>query len=151
MTEELEAAVAEFMRDKIKHVFPVQLKPTSSYVTTDLLAAARLLKTVSSRFPKMPGEDPRSARAHLMVEELSELLHAMANFDPVETADGLADLAYVVQGTALTFGIPLPALLREVHRSNMTKTFDGTHHPKGPTFSPPDIAGILKRTSALQG
>jgi predicted HAD superfamily Cof-like phosphohydrolase len=61
-------------------------------------------------------------------------------------------------GTAL-WGMPLRELFEEVHRSNMTKTFSPATNtagvkygagvnPKGPGYSPPDIAGILERTRA---
>jgi len=36
----------------------------------------------------------------------------------------LADLLYVVYGTAVTFGLPLEEVFEEVHRSNMSKLGD---------------------------
>jgi predicted HAD superfamily Cof-like phosphohydrolase len=60
-------------------------------------------------------------RARLMAEELAETLAAMAHGDLVEVADGLADLIYVAVGTAVAYGIPLPAVWDEVQRSNMAK------------------------------
>jgi predicted HAD superfamily Cof-like phosphohydrolase len=60
-------------------------------------------------------------------------------------------MAYVIYGTACEYGIPLDAVLDEVHRSNMSKLgADG--RPvyrtdgkvlKGPAFRPPDIAAVL--------
>ena len=55
---------------------------------------------------------------------------------------------------ATLWGMPLRDLFEEVHRSNMTKTFSPTTNtaggkygsgvnPKGPGYSPPDIAGVL--------
>jgi predicted HAD superfamily Cof-like phosphohydrolase len=44
-------------------------------------------------------------RARLMLEELGETSIAIHKQDVVEIADGLADLAYVVVGTAVTFGV----------------------------------------------
>ena len=55
---------------------------------------------------------------------------------------------------ATLWGTPLRDLFEEVHRSNMTKTFSLTTNtaggkygsgvnPKGPGYSPPDIAGVL--------
>ena len=45
--------------------------------------------------------------------------------------------------------IPLDDVFAEIHRSNMTKTPNGTEKPgKGDGYSPPDIAGILARHDA---
>ena len=60
-------------------------------------------------------------RARLMCEELGETLEAMSNDDMEGVADGLADLVYVVAGTALALGIPLDKVWDEVQRSNMSK------------------------------
>jgi predicted HAD superfamily Cof-like phosphohydrolase len=91
-------------------------------------------------------------RLALITEEARELREAVDAGDIIETADALADLAYVVYGAALTFGIDLDAVLVEVHRSNMSKLgpdgrpiyrYDGKVL-KGPNFSPPDLAPILR-------
>jgi predicted HAD superfamily Cof-like phosphohydrolase len=39
----------------------------------------------------------------------------------VEVADALADMVYIIVGTALEFGIPLDRVWDEVQRSNMAK------------------------------
>ena len=90
-------------------------------------------------------------RQSLMREELDEVCAALDRGDLVEVADGLADLLYVVYGTALTFGIDLDAVVREVHRSNMTKLGpDGRplyredgKVMKGTGFELPRIAEVL--------
>lgn len=68
--------------------------------------------------------------------------------DVAETVDGLCDLIYVALGTAVAMGVDLWPVFREVHRSNMTKTpgdvRDDGKINKGPTYSPPDIAGCLR-------
>lgn len=95
--------------------------------------------------------DPRLLRAHLMVEELGELLSALAMGDEVGVLDGLADLIYVVNGTAVAFDLPLQAAFEEVHRSNMTKEVkaggdkDVRCRKKGDTYQPPNIGLILDR------
>lgn len=66
----------------------------------------------------------------------------------IEVADGLADLLYVVFGTALSFGIPIEHVFAEVHRSNMTKeklghTNTGQKVQKG-NYSRPQIGSILE-------
>ena len=48
--------------------------------------------------------------------------------DLIGIADALADIVYVVYGTALTYGIDLDSVLREVHRSNMS--FPQTESPR---------------------
>lgn len=44
-----------------------------------------------------------------------------SRYDPIETADGLADIKVVANGTALVFGIPMDIVDDEVFYSNMTK------------------------------
>lgn len=90
-------------------------------------------------------------RLALIDEEVAELHEAVEAGDLIEVADALADIAYVVYGAALTFGIDLDAVLAEVHRSNMSKLgSDG--RPiyradgkilKGPRYFRPDIAAVL--------
>ena len=60
-------------------------------------------------------------RVALLQEEVGEFITASEKGDLVAIADALADIAYVVYGTALTYGIDLDSALREVHRSNMSK------------------------------
>lgn len=90
-------------------------------------------------------------RLKLINSELSELIKAHHDNDLVEVADALADLLYVVYGTALAYGIDIDAVFKEVHASNMTKLGkDGTpirdddgKVKKGPDFKPPAIAQLL--------
>jgi predicted HAD superfamily Cof-like phosphohydrolase len=71
----------------------------------------------------------------------------MLNHDIIGIADAYADLLYVVYGGAVTNGIDIDEVFKEVHRSNMSKLgADGTpifrddgKVLKGPNFSPPDI------------
>lgn len=85
-----------------------------------------------------------------MVSELSEVLDAMAERDEVALADGLADLEYVTVGTATTFDIPLGAVFKEVHTSNMTKSTvqeSVANHSgdkgKGLDYQPPRVAEVI--------
>ena len=72
--------------------------------------------------------------------------------DLIETADALADLVYVIYGMALESGISLPAVLKEVQASNMSKLGEDGKPIyredgkvlKGPGFFPPNIARALK-------
>jgi predicted HAD superfamily Cof-like phosphohydrolase len=90
-------------------------------------------------------------RVALLEEEVGEFVAASEKGDLVGIADALADIVYVVYGTALTYGIDLDAVLREVHRSNMSKLGsdgkplireDGKVLKSGKHF-PPDIASVL--------
>jgi len=73
--------------------------------------------------------------------------------DVVGAADALGDLVYVLYGMALECGIPLPAVLAEIQRSNLSKLgADGLpvlrgdgKILKGPGYVPPDVAGVLAR------
>lgn len=98
------------------------------------------------RHPSLEASDSRIERLQLMVEELSEVARALHHRDPIELADGLADLQYVVLGTAVTYGMPMEDLHDEVHESNMSKDVGTDHKPiKGSSFHRPDIEGVLKR------
>ncbi len=121
--------------------------------------------------PTVPPDDEVRSRLRLSAEECFELLEAclpessyllidakrlvweaiggVVKVDIVEAADALADIAYVVEGTNLSFGIDSEAVLEEVQRSNLSKR-GGHLDEKGkwrkpPTWSPPDIDAVLKR------
>lgn len=87
----------------------------------------------------------RSLRWSLLSEELRELGEADQWNNIEKIADGIADCIYVLAGTAVAYGIPLDAVLAEVHRSNMSKTNtpDEGKLAKGAGYEPPDIAGVL--------
>lgn len=96
-------------------------------------------------------------RMDMLHEETDELTDAVVGADLVEIADALADIVYIAYGNALTYGIDLNAVLREVHRSNMSKlgedgkpVFRGDGKViKGPNYSPPDVLGVLLDTKRL--
>lgn len=87
-------------------------------------------------------------RMRLIDEERRELLGALADDDVLGVADALADLMYVVIGSALQWGIPLERVFAEVHRSNMTKRGGDKRADgkilKGPNYSPPDLSFVLE-------
>ena len=85
------------------------------------------------------------ARAHLITEELSEVLEAWDAKDIVELADGLGDLLYVVLGTAVAAGIDLAPIFAEIQISNMSKTMGPGLHPlKGENFYAPMLKPLLR-------
>lgn len=99
--------------------------------------------------------DPELAnlRVSLLEEETGEFIAAAKKNDLTGIADALGDIIYVAYGTALTYGIDLDAILREVHRSNMSKLGadgrpiirDDGKVLKSERYFPPDIEAVLKR------
>lgn len=78
--------------------------------------------------------------------------------DAVEFTDALADLVFLIYGTAATYGIPLDDALDEVYASNMSKLGadgkpiyrDGDGKIlKGPHYAPPRIRDVLNTGGAL--
>jgi predicted HAD superfamily Cof-like phosphohydrolase len=112
-----------------------------------------------------------NARLRLIIEEFEEVVEAMqgcvtllqdkqtdtityAIMDratKAHLAKELADLLYVVYGTAEELLLPLEEVFNTVHESNMSKIWDDgeVHYNdfgkiiKPPTYSPPDIESIL--------
>lgn len=99
----------------------------------------------------IPDTLERGLRVRLQKEELKELADASVQGDIVEVADALADTLYIAHGTALCYGVPLDAVLAEVHRSNMSKLGrdgkpiyrDDGKVMKGPDYFPPDIKRVI--------
>jgi predicted HAD superfamily Cof-like phosphohydrolase len=95
-------------------------------------------------------------RVALLEEEVSEFVAASEKGDLVGIADALADIVYVVYGTALTYGIDLDAVLHEVHQSNMSKLGrdgkplirDDGKVLKSDQYIPPDVLAALGRQAA---
>jgi len=105
--------------------------------------------------PRVPDEATRSLRVRLIQEEFDELQEALGQRDVATVAKELADLLYVVYGTAVSCGIDMGPVFREVHRSNMSKI--GGHKRadgkwvKPPTYSPARIEPILDSQSGKKG
>jgi len=97
--------------------------------------------------PTVPDETTTALRMRLIQEESAELQEALAQQDLPGVAKELADLLYVVYGTAVSCGIDMESVFREVHRSNMSKV--GGHKRadgkwvKPPGYSPASIQPIL--------
>lgn len=91
-------------------------------------------------------------RVRLLREEVEEFADATERRDIVAIADALADVVYVAYGSAITYGIDLDAVVREVHRSNMSK-LDEAGRPvlredgkvlKSPRYRPPNVRAVLE-------
>ncbi|MEX5217984.1 MAG: MazG nucleotide pyrophosphohydrolase domain-containing protein [Nitrospiraceae bacterium] len=103
--------------------------------------------------PAIPDDATRRLRIRLIQEEFDEVKEALERQDLNGIAKELADLLYVVYGTAVSYGIDMDPVFREVHRSNLSKVGgykrgDGKW-VKPPTYSPAQIGPIL--TSQLAG
>lgn len=125
---------------------------------------------------QVPSLKNRMLRVQMLASELVELARAMGvklkvdttvegneddcvlcaddgtgRYDPVEAADALGDLRYIVDGGNLICGFPGEMVLAEIHRSNMSKLGadgkpvkrDDGKIMKGPNYFKPDIAGVL--------
>lgn len=100
--------------------------------------------TIGEDWTKTPSVSERLLRGRLLLEEVVETFTAMglaiemfklpggdlepglvhiegSRYDPVETADGLADVKVIANGTAIAFGIPMRCVDMEVFCSNMSK------------------------------
>lgn len=97
--------------------------------------------------PSIPSEATRQLRVRLIQEEFVELQEAMAAQDLPAVAKELADLLYVVYGTAVSYGVDMDPVFREVHRSNLSKVGGYKREDgkwvKPPTYSPADVKPLL--------
>ena len=100
--------------------------------------------------PEFPSPAERILRMKLLKEEFDEYNEGETNNDLENIAKELADIIYIVCGTAVSYGIPLDRVFDEVHRSNMAKLVDGKPirrddgkilKPEG--WTPPDVKKIL--------
>ena len=96
----------------------------------------RTFEILALRTPTVPDEATRLLRERLIEEEFAELREAMAAGDIPSIAKELADLLYVVYGTAVSCGIDMEDVFREVHRSNMSKV-GGYKRADGKWVKPP--------------
>lgn len=97
--------------------------------------------------PTIPHGATKELRVRLIQEEFDELKEALAQENLVAVAKEMADLLYVVYGTAVSYGIDMEPVFQEVHRSNLSKVggykrADGKW-VKPPTYSPACLQPIL--------
>jgi hypothetical protein len=93
-------------------------------MTPEQTAIQTFMVTAGQEVPvkaDIPEADEVMLRIALIASEFNELIEAFAMKDLVAVADALADLKYVVEGTAVTCGLDLEPIFNEVHASNMTK------------------------------
>lgn len=102
-------------------------------------------------FPALPDKGERALRMRLLAEEFEEYMLGEETNDLVEIADALGDMAYIIAGTAIVYGIPLAQVMDEIQRANMSKLgADGQPLMredgkilKGPNYTPPNIQAII--------
>ena len=101
--------------------------------------------------PSVADEKTQALRVRLIQEEFDELKEAFKKNDLPHIAKELADLLYVVYGTAISYGIDMEPVFQEVRRSNMSKVGGYKREDgkwvKPANYSPANIAPIL----SLQG
>lgn len=104
-----------------------------------------------------PAPDLVRFRARLIREEYEEVIAELAKLaqakDPQRCLEimralmgELADLRYVLEGCAVTLGLPLDEAYAEIHRANMTKDANpepGGKAVKGECFTPPDLLPLM--------
>jgi predicted HAD superfamily Cof-like phosphohydrolase len=104
--------------------------------------------------PSIPDEPTRILRKRLIQEEFEELQEALQEKDLPSIAKELADLLYVVYGTAVSLGIDMEPVFKEVHRSNMSKVGGYKREDgkwvKPPTYSPAILDKILEVQTVSQ-
>mgnify|MGYP005850742217 CR=1 FL=1 len=154
--------IQEFMTHwRINEIFPEEQIETFKEDLESLLSESspfnkvlEFTKTYGqpiSETPNLPLKSLRKLRKDLLKEEYQEYVNGEKNNNIVEIADALADMVYIIAGTAITYGIPLTEVFNEVHESNMSK-LDENGKPiyredgkimKGPNYFEPRIKEIL--------
>lgn len=110
----------------------------------------RKFELTINKTPTLPHVEDRRLRFRLINEELQELRRARTL---VDVADALGDLLYVVLGAAVTYGMDLQTVFEEIHRSNMSKLWEGGKVVKDAhgkvmkplTYSPADLLTVLRK------
>src|SRR5215475_4970690 len=119
-----------------------------------VIAFHRAFDIVVGTSPVIPDEATCALRMSLIQEECDEVREALAQQDVEAVAKELADLLYVVYGTAVSCGIDMAPVFQEVHRSNMSKV--GGHKRadgkwiKPSDYSPAHLQPILAAQGSLE-
>jgi predicted HAD superfamily Cof-like phosphohydrolase len=147
--------VHEFHRDVIKQ----PCSPAEPMIRNGMLRARLILEEAVETVVALVGRPKAVALLESAVgdnrlvypDDEAEAKDSEPNL--IEAIDGLADLEYVIAGTAEDIGIDLEPFSDEVHRSNMTKK-GGEFRADGKLikpawYSPADIKGVLVKIEAL--
>ena len=114
----------------------------------------RKFSILAQSTPADLNEETKRLRVRLIEEEFDELKESMVGGDLAAVAKEMADLLYVVYGTAVSYGIDMDPVFREVHRSNMSKVGGYKREDgkwvKPATYSPARIEPILAEQGSVQ-
>ena len=128
-----------------------ETQPMGKELLGEIMDAGDQLVRISQRLEaRVADQDKRWLRAHLLVEELGEMLLAAGKGDEIGAFDGLLDLLYVLLGTGVTFDWPIEEGFAEVHVSNMTKVKQPDDpskervRVKGDGYRPPDLSRVMR-------
>lgn len=158
----MQYAVEEFMQRCDQEVKKFPELPEEKVVTLRIrLMVEELLGKIAAPVEAIRDEDDHRYTRLLIQNKSDELIASMIAGDLVGIADGLADVLYVVIGTAAAYGIDIQEVFDEVHRSNLSKTVWSEEEQryliekdefgkaiKPPTYSPADIKPIIDRQIA---
>ena len=115
----------------------------------------RKFSILAQATPTDLNEETKRLRVRLIEEEFDELKETMLEGNLAAVAKEMADLLYVVYGTAVSYGIDMDPVFREVHRSNMSKVGGYKREDgkwvKPATYSPARIEPILAEQVPDQG
>jgi len=111
-------------------------------------------KAMGQTFNQEPDRETAQLRQKLIMEEAAEVFDELDRevINKVALTKELADLLYVVHGTAVAFGLPLEPAFVRVHMSNMSK-FGDDGKPiyredgkvmKGPNYHKPKLEDLFK-------
>jgi len=161
----MQVAIEDFMRRADQKVAEYPQLPSDEIVTLRIrLMVEELLGAIDPddliydmNGNLLPGNTGRYVEL-LVTNKSNELIASMLKGDLVGVADGLADVLYVVIGTAVAYGIDIQEVFDEVHRSNLSKTvwnkelgrytIEKDEFGKGikpPTYSPANLEPIVLR------
>jgi len=110
-------------------------------------------KAMGQAFNQEPSRGVAELRQKLIMEEAAEVFDELDRevINKVALTKELADLLYVVYGTAVAFGLPIDPAFNRVHKSNMSK-LDTDYKPikdedgkvlKGPYYKPPHLDDLF--------
>jgi predicted HAD superfamily Cof-like phosphohydrolase len=113
----------------------------------------RFTKAMGQPVDQEPTPEVARLRQDLIMEEAAEVWDELERpvINKAALTKELADLLYVVHGTAVAFGLPLEPAFVRVHESNMSK-LDTDYKPifneagkvmKGPFYKPPSLEDLF--------
>lgn len=98
------------------------IPPVSERILRAKLLLEEMLETFEAMGLRLGHRDYHGFEDSEFSQDNLEIVHIEGSrYDPIETADGLADIKVIANGTAACFGIPQDDVDHEVWASNMTK------------------------------